>query len=204
MHILFSSIPREIPLTRPQIVVTIMVTSLIINRHRDFSIFEKKRRATNDRSHSADSLLSQSDSDSDAESMSEAARNEKTTWLGQRQTIWGIPLDTSRFAGHLHSRILQKFPFLIEMFYWALNYVVYTMTKKIAAHMYALQGSHEVTELAQKHALDILWFEHESIFSVFFPFTEVGVQKYFLENHQTILTAFNQLYSLVHIPGTIA
>jgi hypothetical protein len=181
-----------------------MVTSLIINRHRDFSVFQKKRRATNERSHSADSLLSHSDQDSDDESTSEAARNEKTTWLGQRQTIWGIPLDTSRFSGHLHSRILQKFPFLIEMFYWALNYVVYTMTKKIAAHMYALQGSHEVTELAQKHALDILWFEHESIFSVFFPFTEVGVQKYFLENHQNILTAFNQLYSLVHIPGTVA
>jgi hypothetical protein len=104
----------------------------------------------------------------------------------------------------LHSRILQKFPFLIEMFYWALNYAVYTMTKKIAAHMYALQGSHEVTELAQKHALDILWFEHDSFFRIFFPFTEVGVQKYFLENHQNILSAFNQLYSLVHIPGTVA
>jgi hypothetical protein len=24
------------------------------------------------------------------------------------------------------------------MFYWALNYVVYTMTKKIAAHMYTI------------------------------------------------------------------
>lgn len=181
-----------------------MVGSLVINRHRDFSIFEKKRRTTYERSQSADSLLPHSDRDSDDESISEAHRNEKATWLGQRQTIWGISLDTSRFAGNLHSRILQKFPFLIEMFYWALNYVVYTMTKKIAAHMYALQGSHEVTELAQKHALDILWFEHDSFFRIFFPFTEVGVQKYFLENHQNILSAFNQLYSLVHIPGTVA
>lgn len=182
-----------------------MVGSLVINRHKDFSIFEKKRQQpTYERSQSADSLLSQNDRDSDDEGLSEAQRNEKATWLGQRQTIWGISLDTSRFAGNLHSRILQKFPFLIEMFYWALNYVVYTMTKKIAQHLYALQGSHEVTELAQKHALDILWFEHDSVFRIFFPFTEVGVQKYFIENHMSILSAFNQLYSIVHIPGTVA
>lgn len=90
------------------------------------------------------------------------------------------------------------------MFYWVLNYVIYSMTKKIAAHMYALQDSDQVTKLAQRHALDVLWFEHDSAFSVFFPFTEVGVQKYFLENHASIISAFNQLYSLVHIPGTVA
>lgn len=181
-----------------------MVSSLIINRHRDFSIFQKKRHVTYERSHSPDSLLSQSDRDNDEESIGEVQRNEKSAWMGQKQTIWGISLDTSRFAGHFHSRILQKFPFLIEMFYWALNYVFYIMTKKIASHMHVLQGSHEVTELAQKHALDILWFEHDSFFRFFFPFTEVKVQKYFLENHQSILTAFNQLYSLIHIPGTVA
>lgn len=180
-----------------------MIGSLIINRHRDFSIFQKKRRATYERSQSADSLLSGSDRESDDETIGDNLRSEKS-FLGQRQTIWGVQLDTSRFAGNLHSRILQKYPFLIEMFYWALNYVVYTMTKKIASHMYALQGAHEVTELAQKHALDILWFEHDSVFRFLFPFMEVSVQKYFLENHQSILTAFNQLYSLVHIPGTVA
>lgn len=181
-----------------------MVSSLIINRHRNFYIFQKKRHVAYERSHSADSLLSQPDWDSYEESTSKVQRNEKSMRIGQRQTILGISLDTSRFAEHLHSRMLQKYPFLIEMFYWALNYVFYIMTKKISSHMYLLQGSHEVTELAQKHALDILSFEHDSIFRCFFPFTEVGAQKYFLENHQSILTAFNQLYSLVHIPGTVA
>src|SRR5258708_2607244 len=36
--------------------------------------------------------------------------------------------NTSRFRDNIHSRILQKFPFLIEMFYWVINYAFYRMT----------------------------------------------------------------------------
>lgn len=182
-----------------------MIASLYFNRHRSFSILEK-RRAT-DLSSSTDDLLSTSDRDSsDDESTAELLEAEKQVWLGNRGTCCGIPIwqmDTSRFAGNLHSRILQKFPFLVEMFYWALNYVAYSMTKRIAAHVFATHGGEEVTALAQSHAIDILTLEHDTFLSVFFPITEVSVQRFFL-HHQSILSIFNQLYSLVHIPGTVA
>lgn len=182
-----------------------MVTSLYINRHRSFSIFEK--RQSNDLASSTDDLLSTSDRDSsDDESTAELLDGEKQVWLGQKQSFCGIPIwrmDTTRFAGNLHSRILQKFPFLVEMFYWALNYVAYSMTKKIAAQVYASHSGEEVTQLAQSHAIDILTLEHDTFLSFLFPITEVSVQRFFL-SHQSIISMFNQLYSLVHIPGTVA
>ena len=182
-----------------------MVASLYFNRHRSFDIFEKRRPTS--LSSSTEDLLSTSDRDSsDDESTTELLKGEKRVWLGQKQTFCGIPIchmDTSRFAGNLHSRLLQKFPFLVEMFYWALNYVAYTMTKKIAAHMFETHGGEEVTALAQSHAIDILTLEHDTFLSFFFPITEVSVQQFFLR-HQSILSIFNQLYSLVHIPGTVA
>jgi len=182
-----------------------MLASLWFNRHRSFRISEK--RQSSNLSSSSDDLVSTSDRDSsDDESTSELLGGEKRVWLGQRETFGGIPmwhLDTSRFANNIHSRILQKFPFLVEMFYWALNYVAYSMTKKVAAQMFASRGGKEVAALAQSHAIDILTLEHDTILSVFFPITEVAVQGFFLQ-HQSILSILNQLYSLVHIPGTVA
>jgi len=113
------------------------------------------------------------------------------------------PESTERFQNYPHSRLLQKFPFLVEMFYWALNYVAYSLTKKVAAAVYG-QGGHAVTELAQDHGIAILTLEHNTWLSIFFPLEEVAVQSFFLNEHKSIMTFFNQIYSLVHIPGTVA
>lgn len=102
------------------------------------------------------------------------------------------------------SRILQRFPFLVEMFYWALNFLAYAMTKKIGAALYSRNEHNEVTELAQQHGIAILNIEHNTFFRIFFPITEVSFQQFFLNGHLTIMTLFNQFYSLVHIPGTVA
>lgn len=102
------------------------------------------------------------------------------------------------------SRILQRFPFLVEMFYWALNFLAYAMTKKIGAALYSRNEHNEVTELAQQHGIAILNIEHNSMFKIFFPITEVSFQRFFVNNHVGIITLFNQFYSLVHIPGTVA
>ena len=180
-----------------------MVTSLIINRHRSIRIVPERR--TTDIAFPSDDLLSGSDRDSDEESGSE--NGEKQVVLGRERTIWGLPgwrVDTSGFANNLHSRILQKFPFLVEMFYWALNYVAYSLTKKMAVRLYGSQDPTEIAQLAQTHGIDILTLEHDTFLSFVFPLSEVGVQRFFLEGHQSLMTAFNQLYSLVHIPGTVA
>lgn len=51
--------------------------------------------------------------------------------------------NSSRFAGHFHSRILQKFPFLIEMFYWVLTFLFYRMTAVGAEAWYGGSSGHD-------------------------------------------------------------
>lgn len=182
-----------------------MLGSLFLNRRRNYSI-RLDRDASSD---AARNLLGRRDPDYLDDSDSDSARSRSPSPLGKpTHRVLGIELDidtpaSSRFANHLHSRILQKFPFLIEMFYWGLNYVAYAMTKKSAATLYNRQG-HQVTALAQQHGIDILNLEQDSIFSLFFPISEQHLQAYILNHHQGLMTFFNQIYSLVHIPGTVA
>ncbi|KAL3432332.1 hypothetical protein BDV09DRAFT_206092 [Aspergillus tetrazonus] len=133
-------------------VVSIMLTSLYVNRYKHFKILDKNR----------------------------PSRAEATCiWL-----VWTPK--SSRFANHIHSRIVQKFPFLVEMFYWVLNYAFYSCTKAIS-HALSPAGT------------DV----HRSIFSIFSLIEESDFQSYFLNGHPGWMT-FNHIYSLVHIPGTVA
>ncbi|KAK5116995.1 hypothetical protein LTR62_006716 [Meristemomyces frigidus] len=108
-----------------------------------------------------------------------------------------------RFEDHPHSRFLQKFPFLVEMFYWALNYVAYSMTKDVARAIYD-NKDHAVTAMAQDHGIAVLTLEHNTFLSFFFPIEEMTLQHFFLTHHKPFMTFFNQIYSFVHIPGTVA
>ena len=108
-----------------------------------------------------------------------------------------------RFSNNIHSRILQKFPFLIEMFYWALNYIAYRLSKIAAASFHGRKGN-EVVQLAQDHGISILDFEQGSIFRFLFAVKEIDVQQFFLKDHVGLMGLINQFYSLVHIPGTVA
>ncbi|KAK3065838.1 hypothetical protein LTR53_017978, partial [Teratosphaeriaceae sp. CCFEE 6253] len=190
----------------PLIIVCVMCASLYFNRRRGYPIFpSRKRRRTLERISSSDSLL-----DGAPGSVPHSRRGSFTDSLfaSKAPRFCGlIPVPpaeaTERCADYPHRRLLQKFPFLVEMFYWALNYVAYSLTKKVAAAFYD-QGGHAVTALAQDHGIAILTLEHNTWLSVFFPFEEVAVQSFFLNEHQSIMTFFNQIYSLVHIPGTVA
>lgn len=110
--------------------------------------------------------------------------------------------NSSRFSGNIHSRIVQKFPFLVEMFYWVLNYAFYSSTKALA-QAFSPAGT-DVVQLAQDHGIGILDLEHRSIFRGLFPIEEADFQKFFLAGHPGWMTFFNRIYSLVHIPGTVA
>ncbi|KAI7282991.1 hypothetical protein KC345_g3175 [Hortaea werneckii] len=187
----------------PTLVVCLMLGSLLINRRRNYSIWPSK----DERSDASKNLLG-SWRDDEYDSDSDISRSRSPSPFGGKSDyrVFGIPIEapeSPRFANNLHSRILQKYPFLIEMFYWGLNYVAYAMTKKTAATLYGRQG-HQVTALAQQHGIDILNLEHDSMFSFFFPLSEQTLQAYILKNHQGLMTFFNQIYSLVHIPGTVA
>lgn len=108
--------------------------------------------------------------------------------------------NSSRFATHLHSRIMQKFPFLMEMFYWVITYAFYRSTSLLSQAIFSKTG---IWDVAQEHGLSILVFEQYSSFSFLFPVKELDVQQWFMEGHQTFLTVLNRSYALIHIPGTV-
>lgn len=182
-----------------------MVGSLIINRDRDFTISRHPQRKQR-KPLLGDDYDSESEDldleDSQNLSSSSAAKNTESKSRNCCCCTVRTP-NTHRFRNHWHSQILQKFPFLIEMFYWALNYAVYSFTKVLAEDFYDGKGN-GVVELAQSHGISILDFEHNSWARFFFPLSEVDVQRFFLANgHTTLMTILNRAYSLVHIPGTV-
>ncbi|KAJ5357166.1 hypothetical protein N7541_004324, partial [Penicillium brevicompactum] len=169
----------------PIVVVSIMVGSLILNRRRDSG------RSSTASSNYNYSLLE------DGNALNDNDLHAKT------ENVYGINIkkqDSSRWANHIHSRILQKFPFLVEMFYWAMNYLFYSVTKSTAQWLSPAQIG--VVQVARDHATDILDFEHRTV-SWMFPIKEVDFQQFFINSHPGILTVFNRIYSLVHIPGTV-
>jgi len=170
-----------------------MVGSLIVNRHRDSS-------------RSSMALLSDFDSACDTTSYSileEGDAHVSNDLYTKSETVCGITIktqDSSRWAHHIHSRILQKFPFLVEMFYWIMNYLFYSVTKGMAQWLSPAQIG--VVQVARDHALNILDFEQQSA-PWMFPIREVDFQSFLIQHHPSILTVFNRIYSLVHIPGTV-
>ncbi|KAH0548229.1 hypothetical protein GP486_008060 [Trichoglossum hirsutum] len=108
--------------------------------------------------------------------------------------------NSSRFANHLHSRLLQKFPFLIEMFYWIINYTFYRCTSIASQRIFSKTG---IWDVAQDHGLTVLEFEQFSWAKWFFLIRELDFQQWFMDGHQTALTVLNRAYALIHIPGTV-
>lgn len=175
-----------------------MLASLYVNRYKHFKILDKNRDPVAERE------FLKSDIESSAVPLQDENGRKDPHEPKRRVYGWFVirTPNSSRFANHIHSRIVQKFPFLVEMFYWVLNYAFYSCTKAIS-HALSPAGT-DVVQLAQDHGIAILDLEHRSIFSIFFPIEESDFQAYFLNGHPGWMTFFNRIYSLVHIPGTVA
>ncbi|GIJ90735.1 hypothetical protein Asppvi_009697 [Aspergillus pseudoviridinutans] len=102
--------------------------------------------------------------------------------------------DTAVFQDRLLSRLLRKFPFLVECWYWALVYWTYQLGRAFTA--VTLQEG--TVDVARKHALQIIQIEKSLCI-----FWEVSIQRFFLR-HSQLMSAINWVYSFIHIPGTIA
>ncbi|PYH46634.1 phosphatase PAP2 family protein [Aspergillus saccharolyticus JOP 1030-1] len=102
--------------------------------------------------------------------------------------------DTTVFHDRLLSRLLRKFPFLVECWYWALVYWTYQLGRAFTA----VTLKEDTVDVARKHALQLIQIEQ-----ALGMFWEVSIQKYFLR-HPTLMTWTNWIYSFIHIPGTIA
>jgi len=195
----------------PVLVASILVASMWYTRRREYSMLGTGMKRTSglftpdpDSPRSSDDLLSRdymirapSSDDSTDEYISTLKDPPK------RRRMCGLILytpNTSRFADHVHSRILQKFPFLIEMFYWIITFAFYHGTKGLSR---ALFSKTKVWDVAQDHGLAIMEFEQFSWLSFLWPVTELSVQQWFINGHQTFLTVLNRSYALIHIPGTV-
>ncbi|MCJ1469057.1 hypothetical protein MMC07_007689 [Pseudocyphellaria aurata] len=194
------------PWGEPLIVLSILLTSMILTRRRDFQVFGVQKN-----SGYHNSLLDESDPANSSTAFLLSRYDDGHDWEETLRTSKSIPKcrqccggvvytpNTSRFADHLHSRVLQKFPFLIEMFYWIITYLFYRMTKILSKKIF----SESIWDVAQNHGLEVLDFQQFGWLSFLFPCTEQDVQQWFMRGHQTALTALNRVYALIHIPGTV-
>ncbi|WEW58452.1 hypothetical protein PRK78_003920 [Emydomyces testavorans] len=105
-----------------------------------------------------------------------------------------ITPNTAVFRDRLLSRLLQKFPFLVECWYWALVYWTYQLGRAFTA--VTLQAG--TVDVARRHALQLIELEEKLCI-----FWEIEIQQYFLQR-PLLMTWINRIYSFVHIPGTVA
>lgn len=182
-----------------QIIVIILIISLYITRRRDYNIIPRRSGAS--QQHVTNDDLIEEDEFQPRKS------GERGALRPSNHPRWqSSPSDAgegTRFERNIHSRVLQKFPFLIEMFYWWLNYLAYKYSKELTAVVYNVDAD-GITDLARNHGESVLAAEHESFLSLLFLVKEIDVQRFFLEGSPIIMAIINRLYSMVHIPGTMA
>lgn len=194
-------------------VASILVISMFLTRRKNYSIFSSRKQQYSlldsdqdeiNSTHSSDDLLAYdymiTHGEEDIASPDSSCSTVKNP--PKKRNCLGLALytpNTSRFADHYHSRILQKFPFLMEMFYWILTFAAYRLSKISSNALFP----DTIWDVAQGHGLSILEFEEYGWLSFLWPVAEVDVQRWFLDGHQTLLTILNRSYALIHIPGTV-
>jgi hypothetical protein len=189
-------------------VASILIGSMVITRRRGYRIFGRKKAECGlldeepESARSSDDLLSRDYMINDADDVSTDFMTTTKHAPKMRRFCWATIYtpNSSRFSEHFHSRIMQKFPFLMEMFYWVITYGFYRCTKLLAE---AVFSKTRIWDVAMDHGLAILEFEQFSWLSILWPIREREVQQWFMHGHQTFLTVLNRSYALIHIPGTV-
>ncbi|KFA60977.1 hypothetical protein S40285_02772 [Stachybotrys chlorohalonatus IBT 40285] len=193
----------------PLVVVTLLFGGAYFNRNKDYSIWGKNNAGwVGDRSlkrsddvakrESSESFLSGGGWNSSPSSSPTLGPNEQPTHRRRKlqflryKRIVTTP-NTMVFQDRFLSRVLRKFPFLAEAWYWALLYWVYQVGRAFTA-LTLVEGT---VNVARKHALELIHLEQRLGL-----FLEVPFQKWFLER-PTLLHWINRIYSFIHIPGTI-
>lgn len=180
-----------------------MIASCYVNRRRGYRITPSSNNNQGLLGSSTElELRDEADLLEDDEQEKPTLINASETHALKNRTCCGAVLytpNTSGFANHWHSRFSQKFPFLVEVFYWAINLLLYVSVKSLSELIFATEG---VWKAAEGHAITILLIEQEGL-SFLFPVREVDVQTFFRTGHQDMLTVLNRAYSLIHIPVTV-
>ncbi|KAJ6000048.1 hypothetical protein N7481_000457, partial [Penicillium waksmanii] len=98
-----------------------------------------------------------------------------------------IPLASKRCKPNVHSRILARFPFILEIFYWLLIYWIYQGSRAISARVIA--GHKAIFDKAEHHALSILSLEETLSINI-----ELPVQQFVLKRTPWLMPILAQIY----------
>lgn len=118
----------------PLVVIFLLFGGTWINR--DVDPGRSRRRPRDVRRVSADGYTTSGDQEEDLESRSASPSllvTQEPKWRTRKLGVWGLEKDvttpnTRRFKGYFLSRLLERFPFLVECWYWALIYWVGLLT----------------------------------------------------------------------------
>lgn len=111
--------------------------------------------------------------------------------FGYQVTI--LTPNTTPFETRLLSRLLLRFPFILEIIYWALIYSVYQMGRGFLAQ----RLTDSTIDVACRHALQVIRLEQS-----LHIFWELDIQRRFLQYPQ-VMYWINRIYSYVHLPATV-
>ncbi|RSL99973.1 hypothetical protein CDV31_011954 [Fusarium ambrosium] len=188
----------------PLIVVTLLFGGAYFNRNKDYKFRLTKSSWPKDASRKRSDDFQKRDSTDSLMSGWSGSRSpsidpdEQPTLRRRKFQVFGFKRivstpNTLVFEDRLLSRVLKKFPFLAEAWYWFLIYFVYQVGRAITA-LTLVEGT---VNVARKHALQLIHLEQS-----LHIFWEVDIQKWFLAR-PAILHWINRIYSFIHIPGTI-
>lgn len=191
----------------PAVVIFLLFGGAWLNRNSSYSLFSSSPRSAYRRdalSRLEDDIGSppppySSPGSRSGNSSPSLLPSQEPTWRQRELRLLGINKrlatpNTRVFKGRLLSRLLRKFPFLVECWYWALIYWVYQLGRAASAVMLV----ESTVDVARKHALQLIWLEER-----LHVFWELPIQKAFMA-HPLLMHWTNRIYSFIHIPGTIA
>lgn len=112
----------------PLVVVTLLFGGTWVNRNAEYRLFNQRKVYRRHSADSSSSFESGRSSPSSSVSLLASAHNEPL-WQRRELSILGFKKEitspsTRRFEDYFLSRLLKKFPFLVEAWYWALIYWV--------------------------------------------------------------------------------
>lgn len=121
----------------PLVIVTLLFGGAWVNRNTKYRVFDRRKNSSS-RSTSPDgSVESNRSSPRSSASLLDGYRASSPSLLAEQVPHWRkrelrvfgfrkevVSPNTRRFEGYFLSRLLQKFPFLVEVWYWALIYWV--------------------------------------------------------------------------------
>jgi hypothetical protein len=111
----------------PLVVVTLLFGGTWVNRNTDYRLFNRRRVYSRSSSPASSIDSGRSSPSSTASLLSQI--DEEPKWRTRVISILGIRKEvvspnTKQFQEYFLSRLLKKFPFLVEAWYWALIYWV--------------------------------------------------------------------------------